>query len=153
MRGETIVKKGILIVTLVIAGSFTGGLAICKYRRSAAVTINYTLTEYNEDGKISDSSKIIRIFNRQGEWSETQNFANGKLSTSSGKVTPREDSLDSFPDLPRKEILGRTVVVLFARSTEAWYDPSLHDFLKNILYTGETRQTVRAIVEAVEIKN
>ncbi|MCU1267974.1 MAG: hypothetical protein JWM21_4292 [Acidobacteria bacterium] len=146
-------KKGILIVTLVIVGSFSGGLAIRKYRQSGAITINYTLTEYNEDGKISDSSKIVRIFNRQGEWSETQIFANGKLRTSNGKVTPREDSLDSFPDSPRKEILGRTVVVLFARSSEAWYDPSLHDFLKNILYTDETRQTVRAVVEAVEIKN
>ena len=37
MRGETIVKKGILVVTLVIVGSFTGGLAISKYRQSAAI--------------------------------------------------------------------------------------------------------------------
>ena len=145
-------KKGILVVTLVIVGSLTGGLAISKYRQSEAITINYTLTEYNEDGKISDSSKIVRIFNRHGEWSETQIFANGKLRTSHGKVTPREDGLVS-PDSPRKEILGRTVVVLFDRRTEAWYDPSLHDFLKNILYTDEKRQTVRAVVEAVEIKN
>lgn len=146
-------KKQILVVTLVIIGSFTGGLAISKYRQSAAITINYTLTEYNEDGTISDSSKIVRIFNRQGEWSETQIFADGKLRTSDGKVTPREDSLDSFPDSSKKEILGRPVVVMFDQRTEAWYDPSLHDFLKNILYTDETRHTVRAVVEAVEIKN
>ncbi|MDQ2856905.1 MAG: hypothetical protein M3R68_11290 [Acidobacteriota bacterium] len=150
MSKRLLLALGLLMFFMV---SFTGGLAISKYRQSAATTINYTLTEYNEDGKISDSSKIVRICNRHGEWSETQIFANGKLRTSQGKVTPREDSLDSFPDLPRKEILGRTVVVMFDRKTEAWYDPSLHDFLKNILYTDETRQTVRAVVEAVEIKN
>jgi len=146
------VKKGILVVTLVVVGSFTGGLAISKYRQSKAITINYTLTEYNDDGTISDSSKIVRIFNGE-EWSETQILSNGKLWTSHGKITPREDSLASFPDSPRQEILGRTVVVLSDRRTDAWYDPSLHDFLKNILYTDETRQTVRAVVEAVEIKN
>jgi len=148
-----IVKKGIVVVTLVIVGSFTGGLAIGRYRQSAAITVNYTLTEYNEDGTISDSSKIVRIFNRRGEWSETQIFANGKLRTAHGNVTPHEESLNSFPNAPRKEILGRPVVVLSDRRTDAWYDPSLHDFLKNVLYTDDTKQTVRAIVEAVEIKN
>lgn len=145
-------KKGILVVMLVIVASFTGGLAISKYRRSKAITINYILTEYNEDGTVSDSSKIVRIFNGE-EWSEIQILSNGKLLPSHGKVTPRDDTLASFPDSPRKEILGRTVVVLSDRRTEAWYDPSLHDFLKNILYTDETRQTVSAVVEAVEIKD
>lgn len=146
-------KKGIAVVTLVIVGSFTGGLAISRYRQNAAITIDYTLTEYNDDGTISDSSKIVRIFNRRGEWSETQIFSNGKLRTANGKVTPREESLNSFPNAPRKEILGRPVVVLSDRRTEAWYDPSLHDFLKNVLYTDDTKQTVRTVVEAVEIKD
>lgn len=145
-------KRRILIVTLVVVGSFAGGLAISKYRQSKAITINYTLTEYNDDGTISDSSKMVRIINGE-EWSETQILSNGKLWTSHGKLPPREDSLAFFPDSPRKEILGRTVVVLSERRTEAWYDPSLHDFLKNILYTDESHKTVRAVREAVEIKN
>ena len=68
-------------------------------------------------------------------------------------MTPRNESLASFPDAPREEILGRTVVVLFDRNSEAWYDPSTHQFLKNILYTDETRQTVHVVIEAVEIKD
>lgn len=146
-------KKRILVVTLLIVGSFTGGLAISEYRQRATTTINYTVTEYNEDGTISDSSKIVRVCNRRGEWYATQILSNGNLRPSHGKVTSRHESLDSFPDSPRKEILDRTVVVLFDKRSEAWYDPSLHQFLKTILYTDETRQTVRAVIEAVEIKD
>ena len=146
-------KKRISVVTLLIVGSFTGALAISEYRQLAATTINYTVTEYNEDGTISDSSKVVRFCNTRGEWSETQIFADGHLSAANGKVTPRNESLTSFPDSPRKQILDRTVVVLFDRRSEAWYDPSLHQFLKNILYTDETRQTVRVVIEAVEIKD
>lgn len=146
-------KKRILVVTLLIVASFSGGLAISEYRQRAAITINYTVTEYNEDGTISDTSKIVRVCNRRGEWSDTQILANGNLRASNGKVTPRDESLASFPDAPRKEILDRTVVVLSDKRSEAWYDPSLHQFLKTIVYTDETRQTVRAVIEAVEIKN
>jgi hypothetical protein len=142
-----------LLVSLLIVGSFTGGLAISEYRQRAAITIHYDITEYNEDGTISGTSKVVRVCNRRGEWSETQIFANGNLRTGNGKVTPREESLNSFPDSQRKEILDRTVVVLFDKRSEAWYDPSLHQFLKSILYTDETRQTVRAVIEAVEIKD
>jgi hypothetical protein len=138
---------------LLIVASFSGGLAISEYRQRAAITINYTVTEYNEDGTISDTSKIVRVCNRRGEWSDTQILANGNLRASNGKVTPRDESLASFPDAPRKEILDRTVVVLSDKRSEAWYDPSLHQFLKTIVYTDETRQTVRAVIEAVEIKN
>jgi hypothetical protein len=113
------VKKQILVVTLVIMGSFAGGLAISKYRQSAAITINYTLTEYNEDGTISDSSKIVRVCNRRGEWSQTQIFSNGGLRTSHGAVTP-QDGLVVPANSPRKEMLGRTVVVLSDKRTEAW---------------------------------
>jgi hypothetical protein len=68
-------------------------------------------------------------------------------------VTPRNDSLASFPDAPKKEILGRTVVVLSDKRSDAWYDPSLDQFLKVILYTDETRKTVQVVDEAVEIKD
>ena len=146
-------KKRILLVALVIVGSFSGGLAISEYRQRAAIVIHYTITEYNEDGTISDSSKSVRVCNRRGEWSETQVLSNGKLHTASGKVTPRHDSFASFPDAPREEILGRTVVVLFDRNAEVWLDPSTQQFLKDILYTDETRQTVRAVIEAVEIND
>jgi hypothetical protein len=146
-------KKRVLMLALIIVGSFSGGLAISEYRQRAAVVINYTITEYNEDGSIFASSKSVRVCNRRGDWSETQMFSNGNLHTASGKVTPRDESLATFPDAPREEILGRTVVVLFDRRTEFWYDPSLHQVLKNILYTDETRQTVQAVIEAVEIKN
>lgn len=145
-------KKRILLVALVIVGSFSGGLAISEYRQRAAIIIHYTITEYNEDGTIFAASKSVRVCNRRGEWSETQIFPDGSLSPASGKWTPPNESLASFPDAPKEEILGRNVVVLFDRRSEAWYDPSLHQFLKNILYTDETRQTVRAVIEAVEIK-
>ena len=145
-------KKRILLVALVIVGSFSIGLAISEYRQRAAIVIHYTITEYNEDGTIYDSSKSVRVCNRRGEWTETQVLSNGELHTASGKVTPRDESLASFPDAPREEILGRTVVVLFGRRTEFLYDPSLHQILKDTLYTDETRQTVRAVIEAVEIK-
>jgi hypothetical protein len=138
---------------LLIVGSFSGGLAISEYRQRAAITIHYDVTEYNEDGTISDTSKIVRVCNRRGEWSETQILANGNLRTSNGKVTPRNESLASFPDSPRKEILDRTVVVLSDKRSDVWYDPSLHQFLKVILYTDETRHTVRMVEEAVEIKD
>lgn len=146
-------KKRILVVALVILGSFGGGFAISEYRQRAAIVIHYTVTGYNEDGTIYDTSKSVRVCNRRGEWSETQILPNGKLHTASGKVTPRHDSLASFPDAPREEILGRTVVVLFDRRAEAWYDPSLHQFLKHIIYTDETRQTVSDVIEAIEIKD
>ena len=144
-------KKRILVVTLVIFGSFSVGLALSEYRQRAAIVIHYTITGYNEDGTIYDSSKSLRICNRRGEWTESQILSNGKLHSASGKVTPRDESLASFPDAPRKEILGRTVVVLFDRRTEMWYDPSLHQFLKLIVHTDETRQTVSDVIEAVEI--
>ena len=146
-------KKRILVVTLLIVGSFTGGLAISEYHQRAAITIHYDVTEYNDDGTISDTSKIVRVCNRRGEWYETQILSNGNLRPSKGKVTPRNQSLASFPDAPRKEILGRTVVVLSDKRSDAWYDPSLHQFLKIILYTDETRQTVQMVSEAVEIKD
>jgi hypothetical protein len=146
------VKKRILVVALVIVGSFSGGLAISEYRQRAAIVIHYTITSYNEDGTIFDSSKSVWIGNRRGEWTETQIFRDGTLSTASGKVTPRNNSLASYPDAPRAEILGRTVVVFFDRRSELWYDPSLHQILKSILYTDETRQTVSDVIEAVEIK-
>jgi hypothetical protein len=146
-------KKRILLVTLVIVGSFSGGLAISEYRQRAAMIINYTMTEYDEDGTIFASSNIVRVCNRRGDWSETQIFPDGRLHTASGKWTPPDKSLASFPDARREEILGRTVVVLFDRRAEFWYDPSLHQNLKDILYTDETRQTVRAVIEAVEIKD
>jgi hypothetical protein len=145
-------KKRVLLVALVIVGSFSVGLAISEYRQRAAIVIHYTITEYNEDGTIYDSSKSVRVCNRRGEWSETQVLSNGMLHTASGKVTPRHDSFASFPDAPKQEILGRPVVVLFDRNAEAWWDPSLQQFLKDILYTDETRQTVKAVIEAVEIK-
>jgi hypothetical protein len=147
------VKKRMLLVSLVIVGSFNGGLAISEYRQRAAITIHYDVTEYNDDGTISDKSKVVRVCNKRGEWYETQILANGNLRPGHGKVTPREESLASFPDAPRKEVLDRTVVVLFDRRAEAWYDPSLHQFLKTILYTDETRQTVQMVEEAVEIKD
>jgi hypothetical protein len=146
-------KKRILLVTLVIVGSFSGGLAISEYRQRAAMTIHYTITSYNEDGTIYALSKSVRICNRRGEWSETTIFPDGRLFPASGKWTPPNESLASFPDAPREEILGRTVVVLFDRRSEGWYDPSLHQFLKNILYTDETRQTVTDVIEAVEIND
>lgn len=146
-------KKRMLLVSLLIVGSFTGGLAISEYRQRAAITIHYDITEYNEDGTISGTSKVVRVCNRRGEWSETQIFPNGSLRATNGKVTPRDESLASFLDAPRKEILGRTVVVLSDKRSDMWYDPSLHQELKNILYTDETRQTVRVVIEAVEIKD
>jgi hypothetical protein len=147
------VKKQILIVTLIIVGSFTVGLAISEYRQRAAITIHYDITEYNDDGTISDTSKIVRVCNRRGDWYETQILANGNLRPSHGKVTPRDESLASFPEAPRKEILGRTVVVLSDRRSDVWYDPSLHQLLKIILYTDDTRQTVQMVRDAVEIKD
>ena len=146
-------KKRILVVTLLIVGSFSGGLALSEYRQRAAIIINYKMTEYNDDGTILASSKSVRVCNRRGEWTETQIFADGNLRTANGKVTPRNESLASFPNAPREEILGRTVVVLFDRRAEAWYDQSTHQFLKNILYTDETRQTVEVVIEAVEIRD
>jgi hypothetical protein len=146
------VKKRIFVVALVIVGSFSGGLAISEYRQRAAIIIHYTITSYNEDGTIFDSSKSVRVCNRRGEWTETTISPDGRLFTASGKWTPPHESLASFPDAPREEILGRTVVILFDRRSEMWYDPSLHQFLKNILYTDETRQTVSDVIEAVEIK-
>ena len=64
-------KKRILIVALLIVGSFSGGLAISEYRQRAAMIINYTITEYDEDGTILAESKSVRVCNRRGEWSET----------------------------------------------------------------------------------
>lgn len=146
-------KKRILAVVLFIVGSFTGGLALSEYRQRAAIVIHNKMTEYNEDGTIFAESKSVRVCNRRGEWTETQIFADGNLRTASGKVTPRNESLASFPDAPRQEVLGRTVVVVFDRRAEMWYDPELHQILKNILYTDETRQTVDLVIEAVEIKD
>jgi hypothetical protein len=146
-------KKRILAMTLLIVGSFSGGLAISEYRQRAAMTIHYTITEYDEDGTIFASSKSVRVCNRRGDWSETQIFPDGSLSTASGKWTPPDKTLASFPEARREEILGRTVVVLFGTRTEFWYDPSLHQILKDILYTDETWQTVRMVIEAVEIKD
>ena len=146
-------KKRIMVMALVTIGSFTGGLAISEYRQRAAIIIHYTITSYNEDGTILDSSKAVWVGNRRGEWTETQIFANGNLHTASGKVTPPDESLASYSDAPREEIMGRTVVVLFDRRSEAWYDPSLHQCLKTVIYNDETRQTVRLVIEAVEIKD
>jgi len=146
-------KRRILVVALVIFGSFSGGLAISEYRQRAAIVIHYTITGYNGDGTIHDVSKSVWVGNRRGEWTETQVLSNGKLHTASGKVTPRHDTLESYPDAPREEILGRTVVVLFDRNVEFWYDPSLHQALKHIIHTDETRQTVSDVIEAVEIKD
>lgn len=145
-------KKRILLVALIIVGSFSGGLAISEYRQRAAIIIHYTMTEYDEDGTVLSSSKSVRVCNRRGEWSETHILPNGKLHTASGKVTPREDRFASFPDAPREEILGRSVTVWFDRNVEVWHDASLDQLLKHILYTDETRQTVWVVIEAVEIK-
>lgn len=145
-------KKRVLVVALVIVGSFSGGLAVSEYRQRAAIIIHYTITSYNDDGTIHDVSKSVWVGNGRGEWTETQILSNGKLHTASGKVTPRHNSLASFPDAPREEILGRTVVVLFDRNVEFWYDPSIHQVLKHIIHTDETRQTVSDVIEAVEIK-
>jgi len=145
-------KKRILVVTLLIVGSFSGGLAISEDRQRAWMTIHYDITEYNDDGTIYDTAKIVRICNRHGEWSATQISSNGKLWPSHGKVTPRDESL-AFPDAPRTEILDRTVLVLSDKRSDFWVDPSLHQFLKIILYTDETRQTVLMVMEAVEIKD
>ena len=77
-------KKRILVVALVIVGSFSGGLAISEYRQRAAIVIHYTITGYNEDGTIHDVSKSVWVGNRRGEWTSTQISSNGKLSTASG---------------------------------------------------------------------
>jgi hypothetical protein len=146
------VKKRILVAALLIFGSFIAGSVVRKHRQHAAMIISYTITSYNEDGTILDSSKSVRVCNRQGEWCETQMESHGRLSTVSGQWMPPGESLASFPEAPRKEILGRTVVVFFDRRSENWYDPSLHQFLKTILYTDDARQTVSDVIEAVEIK-
>ena len=146
-------KKRMLLVILLVVGSFTGGLALNRCRQRAVININYDVTEYNDDGTISDTSKVVRFCNRGGEWYETQILANGNLRPSRGNVTPRDESLASFQDAPRKQILGRTVVVLSDRRSDVWYDPSLHQLLKVILYTDDTRQTVQMVDEAVEIKD
>ena len=52
-------KKRITAMILLIVGSFSGGLAISEYRQRAAFTINYTITEYDEDGTIFASSKSV----------------------------------------------------------------------------------------------
>ena len=144
-------KKRILLVAVIIVGSFSVGLGLSEYRKRAPIIIHYTITEYNEDGTIYDTSKSLRVCNRRGEWSETQILSNGKLHTASGKYTPRDDLLASYPDARREEILGRTVAVLFVRNAEVWYDPSTYQLLKEISYTDETRQTISDVVEAVEI--
>ena len=142
-------KKRILVVALVIIGSFTGGLAISEYRQRAAMIINYRITEYDDDGTILAESKSVRVCNRRGEWTETQILPDGKLWTAGGKVTPRNLT---FPDAPRAEILGRTVAVVFDRRSEMWFDPSTQQILKDVIYKDETRQTVETVIEAVEIK-
>jgi hypothetical protein len=142
-----------LLVALIIVGSFSGGLAISEYRQRSAIIIHYTITGYNEDGTIYDTSKSVWVGNRRGEWTETQILSNGKLHTASGKVTPRHDTLESFPDAPREEIMGRTVVVQYDRNVEFWYDPSVHQVLKHIIYSDETRQTISYVIEAVDIKD
>jgi len=149
-------KKRVVMLVLIIVGSFSGGLAISEYRQRAAVIIHYTITGYNKDGTIVDSSKSVWVGNRrgrQGEWTETQMFRDGSLSTANGKWIPPDESLASYPDAPRDEILGRTVVILSDRRSDAWYDPSLHVSLKTIIYTDETRQTVSDVIEAVDIKD
>lgn len=146
-------KKRILVVALLIVGSFSIGLAISEYRQRAAIIIHFTITSYNEDGTFLAQSKSVWIGNRRGEWTETTILPDGKLYTASGKVTPRHNTLASFPNAPREEILGRTVAVFFDRRSELWYDPSLHQVLKSILYTDETRQTVSDVIEAVEIND
>ena len=142
-------KKRILLVAVVIVGSFGSGLALNQYRQSAAIVIHFTMTEYNDDGSILASSKTVRVCNRRGDWIETQIFPDGNLKTASGKVTPRNLT---FPDAPREEILGRKVAVVFDRKAEMWFDPSTQQILKDIVYADETRQTVRMVIEAVEIK-
>jgi hypothetical protein len=153
VEGEeaTVMKKQILIVALVIVGSFTAGLAINRYRQSAtATTINFNVTEYNDDGSIASTSKIVRVFSSSGEWSESQAFPNGQIKTARGKVEP--DRLKIPADSPTAEVLGRPVVILNDRRSEFWYDPVLKDFTKRILYTDETRKHVQVVDEAVEIK-
>lgn len=144
-------KKRFLIVVLVVVGSFTAGMAINRYRQSfAATTISFSVMEYNDDGSIASTGKIVRVFNTNGDWSETQVLPNGQLRTSSGKVRPGGAKYPA--DSPKAEILGRPVVILTDRRSEFWYDPVLDDFLKRILYTDESRKTVQVVVEAVEIK-
>ena len=144
------VKKRIIVVAMIIVGSFGSGLALSEYRQRAAIVIHYTMTEYNEDGTTYEWSKSVRVCNRRGEWTETQIFPNGNLRTASGKVTPRNLT---FPDAPRAEILGRPVAVVFDRRSEMWFDPSTQQILKDIRYTDETRQKVDVVMEAVEIKD
>lgn len=144
-------KKQILIVALVIVGSFTAGLAINQYRQSATATIiNFNVTEYNDDGSIASTYKTVRVFSSSGAWSESQIFPNGQIKTSSGKVEP--DRLKIPADSPTAQVLGRPVVILNDRRSEFWYDPVLKDFTKRILYTDETRKHVQVVDEAVEIK-
>ena len=142
-----------MVVALVIFGSFGVGLGISEYRQRAAIIIHFTITSYDEDGTIYATSKSVWVGNRRGEWTETQVLPDGKLHTAKGKVTPRHESLASFPDAPREEILGRTVVVHYGRQADMWYDPSLHQFLKHIIYTDETRQTVNHVIEATQIED
>ena len=146
-------KKRILLVVLVLVGSFGSGLALSEYRQRAAIVIHYTMWEYNDDGTTYEWSKSVRVCNRRGQWTETQIFRDGNLRTASGKVTPRNLSFASFPGAPTAEILGRTVAVVFDRTSEMWFDPSTQQILKDIRYTDETRQTVESVMEAVEIKD
>lgn len=146
-------KKRIIVVALIVIGSFGSGLALSEYRQRAAIVIHYTMTQYNEDGTTYEWSKSVRVCNRRGEWTETQFFPDGNLRTASGKVTPRNLTFASFPNAPREEILGRTVAVVFDRRSEMWFDPSTQQILKDIRYTDETRQTIDVVFEAVEIKD
>ena len=144
--------RRVAFITLVGVVAVSIGYASVRLRApqptsSSARTIVYRLTSYDEAGKQTGVSTLVRQVLADGTWKHTQVDPDGSAHSMTGHLKGPLTSRTSEETLPT--FLSFRYLEEKNRSTEAWISPELQDYLKLITLRDNGLELSR--LEAVAI--
>jgi hypothetical protein len=144
------VRKITLIGLLLIAAIGTGFASVRLRRPQLVFTphkIIYRLTSYDEAGKLTRNSVVIREVFADGTWKHTQINPDGPILYSNGKL--RGALTSRTPEATGPQHLGLKYFESKSHHSEAWTSPELQDYLMFTTLRDDGSKESR--LEAVEV--
>jgi hypothetical protein len=119
------------LIGLLLTAAIGVGFASVRLRRPQIVftphKIIYRLTSYDEAGKLTRTSVVIREVFADGTWKHTQINPDGPALNTNGKLKGIITSKTPEADWPQH--LGFRYFEIKSKEAEAWSSPELQDYL------------------------